>query len=103
MAIKVCGAPCSAVGFIVITNPIPALEKSTCRKLVIVAAMSRPAEKVKPWREYRPIFISERRIADGASAGQYTSARLSSNFSFQYGLAEVRLKLPAGWKYHLRH
>lgn len=31
----------------------------------IVAAMSRPAEKVKPWRDYRPIFITDRRIADG--------------------------------------
>ena len=40
---KVCGAPCSAEGFIVITKPIPALEKSTCRKEVIVAAISRPS------------------------------------------------------------
>lgn len=31
----------------------------------IVDAMSRPAEAVKPWKHYRPIFISDRRIADG--------------------------------------
>jgi membrane-bound lytic murein transglycosylase B len=31
----------------------------------IVNAMSRPAEKVKPWRDYRPIFISDKRIRDG--------------------------------------
>lgn len=31
----------------------------------IVDAMSRPAEKVKPWRDYRPIFISDKRIRDG--------------------------------------
>ena len=31
----------------------------------IVAAMARPAEKVKPWRDCRPIFISDRRLADG--------------------------------------
>lgn len=40
------------------------LAKSNHRQS-IVAAMSRPAEKVKPWREYRPIFISDRRIAEG--------------------------------------
>ena len=31
----------------------------------IVKAMSRPAEKVKPWYEYRKHFISERRIIGG--------------------------------------
>jgi len=40
------------------------LDRSSLRP-GIVAAMARPAEKVKPWRDYRPIFISDRRIADG--------------------------------------
>lgn len=31
----------------------------------IIAAMSRPAERVKPWNEYRPIFISQARIDGG--------------------------------------
>ena len=31
----------------------------------IVAAMARPAEAVKPWKDYRPIFISDRRIREG--------------------------------------
>ncbi|HEU0152329.1 MAG TPA: lytic murein transglycosylase B [Arenimonas sp.] len=31
----------------------------------IVDAMSRPAEAVKPWKDYRPIFISDRRIREG--------------------------------------
>ncbi|HEX5755435.1 MAG TPA: lytic murein transglycosylase B [Arenimonas sp.] len=31
----------------------------------IVAAMSRPAEKVKPWHQYRPIFLGEQRIREG--------------------------------------
>ncbi|MFY2762888.1 lytic murein transglycosylase B [Arenimonas sp. MALMAid1274] len=31
----------------------------------IVDAMSRPAEAVKPWKHYRPIFITDRRIGDG--------------------------------------
>lgn len=32
----------------------------------IIEAMDRPAEKAKPWFEYRPIFLSERRIQEGA-------------------------------------
>jgi len=31
----------------------------------ILDAMSRPAEKVKPWYEYREIFITEKRINEG--------------------------------------
>lgn len=31
----------------------------------ILAAMERPAEKAKPWFEYRPIFLTERRIQEG--------------------------------------
>ena len=31
----------------------------------ILELMSRPAEKVKPWWEYRELFISDKRIADG--------------------------------------
>ena len=33
----------------------------------IIAAMSRPAERVKPWNEYRPMFITQARI-DGGKA-----------------------------------
>ena len=31
----------------------------------ILDAMSRPAEKVKPWHEYRKIFITDKRISEG--------------------------------------
>ena len=31
----------------------------------VVAAMSRPAERVKPWSEYRPMFITQARIDGG--------------------------------------
>ncbi|WP_045736821.1 lytic murein transglycosylase B [Xanthomonas sp. MUS 060] len=34
-------------------------------KDAIVAAMSRPAERVKPWSEYRPMFITQARIDGG--------------------------------------
>ncbi len=31
----------------------------------IIAAMSRPAERSRQWHEYRPIFLTDARIADG--------------------------------------
>lgn len=31
----------------------------------VVAAMSRPAERVKPWHEYRPMFITPARVQQG--------------------------------------
>jgi membrane-bound lytic murein transglycosylase B len=49
------------------------LNKRQLRKLLkgaktqpaIIEAMDRPAEKAKPWSEYRPIFLTERRIREG--------------------------------------
>lgn len=35
------------------------------RKQSILDAISRPAERVKQWKEYRPIFISDARISRG--------------------------------------
>ena len=35
------------------------------RKQGILDAISRPAERVKPWSEYRPIFLTDARIARG--------------------------------------
>ena len=34
-------------------------------KQSIIDAMSRPAEAVRPWRDYRPIFINDARISGG--------------------------------------
>lgn len=34
-------------------------------KASIIEAMSRPAERVKPWFEYRKIFLTEKRIREG--------------------------------------
>lgn len=31
----------------------------------IIDAISRPAEATKPWRDYRPIFLTEQRLRDG--------------------------------------
>lgn len=36
------------------------------RKESILKAISRPAEKAKPWHEYRQIFLNDQRIARGA-------------------------------------
>lgn len=49
------------------------IKKRQLRKLLkaaksqpaIIEAMDRPAEKAKPWFEYRPIFITERRVREG--------------------------------------
>ena len=49
------------------------LDKRQLRKLLkaaksqpaIIDAMNRPAEKAKPWFEYRPIFLTDRRIREG--------------------------------------
>ncbi len=41
------------------------LLKAAQSQPAIIEAMDRPAEKAKPWFEYRPIFITERRIREG--------------------------------------
>jgi membrane-bound lytic murein transglycosylase B len=39
--------------------------REVVRKQSILDAISRPAERVKPWKDYRPIFITDSRIARG--------------------------------------
>jgi membrane-bound lytic murein transglycosylase B len=41
------------------------LLKAAKSQPAIIDAMNRPAEKAKPWYEYRPIFLTERRIREG--------------------------------------
>jgi len=41
------------------------LLKAAKSQPAILEAMERPAEKAKPWFEYRPIFLTERRIKEG--------------------------------------
>lgn len=40
------------------------------RKQSILDAISRPAERVKPWKEYRPIFLTQSRIQRGVEFWQ---------------------------------
>jgi len=42
----------------------------------VVALMARPAERVKPWHEYRPMFISQARIDGGRAFLAQHKARL---------------------------
>lgn len=44
---------------------INALLAAAEKKQSIIDAMQRPAEKVKPWKDYRKIFITEKRIDEG--------------------------------------
>lgn len=47
------------------------------RKQAILDAISRPAERVKPWKEYRPIFITDSRVAQGVDFWRENEAALA--------------------------
>lgn len=47
------------------------------RKQSILDAISRPAEKVKPWKDYRPIFITDSRISRGVDFWRQHEAALN--------------------------
>ncbi len=51
-------------------GPLRKLLQQAQRQQSILDAMQRPAEKAKLWFEYRPIFLTERRIAEGADFWQ---------------------------------
>ena len=51
----------------------------------IINAMSRPAEKVKPWHEYRKLFVSDLRIKRGVEFWQQHEATLERAYE-QYGV-----------------
>lgn len=46
-------------------RPLRKLLKAARSQPAIIEAMQRPAEKAKLWYEYRPIFLTERRIREG--------------------------------------
>ncbi len=49
------------------SEQLTALFADVERKQPIIDAISRPAERVKPWSEYRPIFITDARINKGVA------------------------------------
>ena len=56
------------------------------RKQAILDAISRPAEKVKPWKDYRPIFITDKRIAQGVEFWN-NNAEALAKAEAEYGVA----------------
>lgn len=58
----------------------PGLVRSTLAQAVyqqkIIDAMTRPAEAVRPWRDYRPIFLNDARISGGVAFYQENRASL---------------------------
>ncbi len=59
------------------------------RQQAILDAIARPAEKAKPWKEYRPIFLTEQRIREGVAFAQQNAAALA-RAEREYGVpAEV--------------
>jgi len=53
------------------------LFKEAERKQNILDAIARPAEKVKPWSEYREIFLTDARIAGGVEFWRENAAALA--------------------------
>ena len=51
----------------------------------IIDAMTRPAEKTKPWRDYRPIFMQPKRIDDGIAFAR-ENAVLLEKVSKEFGV-----------------
>jgi membrane-bound lytic murein transglycosylase B len=59
------------------------------RKQAILDAISRPAERVKPWKEYRPIFLTDSRVAQGVDFWRENEAALT-RAEAEYGVpAEI--------------
>jgi len=53
------------------------LFKDAEHKQSIIDAISRPAEKVKPWSEYRDVFVTDARIAEGVQFWRDNAAALA--------------------------
>jgi len=65
------------------------LFKQAERKQAILDAISRPAERVKQWKEYRPIFLTDSRVAQGVDFWRENEAALS-RAEAEYGVpAEI--------------
>lgn len=59
--------------------------QAATRKQSILTAISRPAEKTKPWYEYRQIFITDKRIREGVDFAN-THAKILEAVSEQTGV-----------------
>ncbi len=57
------------------------------KKQNIIDAISRPAEKTKPWKDYRKIFVTDTRTQQGVQFWQ-ENADILKDVSMQYGVDE---------------
>jgi membrane-bound lytic murein transglycosylase B len=89
-------------GFINEVSARDSINKRQLRKVLkaansqpsIIEAMDRPAEKAKPWYQYRPIFVTEKRIREGtdfwiAHRQQLDQASVKSGVAPEYLAAIV--------------
>lgn len=65
---------------------VDSLLQQASKQQSIIDAMTRPAEKVKPWKDYRKIFIQEKRINQGVKFWQENRETLK-RASEQYNVA----------------
>lgn len=68
-------------------NDIKAVLAQAEKKQAILDAIARPAEKTKPWFEYRKIFLDNDRIQQGAAFWQENATTLA-DVSERYGVDE---------------
>lgn len=68
-------------------NDIKAVLAQAEKKQAILDAIARPAEKTKPWFEYRKIFLDNDRIQQGVAFWQENAATLA-DVSERYGVDE---------------
>lgn len=66
---------------------LTALLATAQKKQAILDAISRPAEKTKPWHEYRKIFITESRITHGVLFYQ-KNQQLIDDIAKKYGVPQ---------------
>lgn len=59
------------------SEQLEAVFREAERKQAILDAISRPAERVKPWKEYRPIFLTQARIDKGLLFWEQQQAALA--------------------------
>ena len=83
----------------------PALVRSTLAqaqfKQPIIDAMSRPAEKVRSWAEYRPIFLNDKRISGGVAflekyRGQLDQVAIETGVPAEYIVAIIGVETSYG-------
>ncbi|GIT39979.1 MAG: hypothetical protein Ct9H300mP8_11750 [Gammaproteobacteria bacterium] len=64
------------------------------KKQRIIDLMSRPAEKAKPWHEYRQIFVTSTRIASGVEFWKGKNKPHLGRARLEFGIPAGKFSLP---------